>query len=1516
MSSSSIDTDAVAIVGMAGRFPGAHDVREFWANLLAGVDSITRDREIDAASMRQDGLRAWTVSAGGVLEDVECFDADFFAVPPAEAAWMDPQHRLLLECAWLALEDAGRPPAGIDCPVSVYAGTNFNSYLPARLDQLANKDEIQFMQIIMGNERDFLTTRVSYKLNLHGESITVQTSCSTSLVAIHLACQSLLSGQSDLALAGGVSIRIPQRASYRYEAGMIASPDGHCRPFDHRAAGTVPGNGVGLVVLKRLDEAMADRDHCYAVIKGSWINNDGRGKVGFTAPAVEAQAAVVSRSLAMAGVGAETIRYIETHGTGTPVGDPIEIEALTRAFRHHTSRRRFCALGAVKASIGHLDTAAGIAGVIKASLALYHRQIPPAAYFDRPNPAIDFEASPFYVNPSAEEWEEGDEPRRAGVSGFGVGGTNVHIILEEAPARVRPVQPARPVQIITLSARTAAARDAAVARLAQHLEGHPSIDLRDVACTLNLARTPFVHRRFAVASTPEALRHTLTSSADLSAEVKHAPPSIVFMFGGQGAQSVGMAKALYDAEPVFREALDQCFAHADARLGRRMADVMFARGADAAAARALLAQPELTLPALFGVEYALTRVWAAWGVTPDAVIGHSYGELVAACVAGVFSVEDAIALAVERGRLMQRMPPGLMLAVPLSEADVAPLLADDVALASINGDDRTVLSGPTSAIERVERLLGARGVPCRRLDVPYAYHSPLLDPLLDDYMALVRRVPRGSLRTPCVSNRTGAWLTDADASDPKYWARQMREPVRFSAGLRHLRAQGHACFVEIGPGQKLTSLARLALGKDALVAASLASNDGVDADWYALLTAVGQLWLRGVKIDWRALEQHQNGWVVPLPGYAFDRQRHWIEATVRTTAPAASAVESATEATIGVATAEIPQAREEISRETVRVDAAASADAAPGVDTREGIAHALTMIWGEVFGRPAIGVHDNFLELGGDSLAAIRIQSRLLQATGIDVPLEQMLTLPTIDALAEAIAPASHPPHEAAAAPALPEVEAAVDGNVDVDVDLDVRDDRAQPVSFAQEWLWTLHNLAPESPAYHLPVAVRLRGPFTPPLFSRAAGEVVRRHETLRTVFTPASQRPAAIIRPPSSVTLPMVDMSSCDAASRVKATQRVVKSLMLRPFELAAEPAWRACVVRLDAEDHVAAFVLHHIISDAWSMGLLVSEVAVAYLAARDGRKPNLREIPVQYQDFARRQRASIDQDGTTLVSYWKRQLADVPPLLTLSRRPRPVVRAYSGARHEFSIDAVVTRRLQELAKREQATLFMVVLAAFQALLYRLTYQEDFCVGVPTAGRLDPDLEPLIGCFINTLPVRANLVGDPTVHDLLVRVRRTMFDAFARQALPFGKIVEELRPPRHANYTPIFQVLFDFNTTPRTAAPADATMQLEPFELPLATSKTDLIVDLWHGNDGALYGSVEYDVALFDAAQVAVMMDSYTALLAAIALDPAARVSALPLESEAARAERMSGAHERERASRERLLAIQASRRTTSRTA
>jgi phthiocerol/phenolphthiocerol synthesis type-I polyketide synthase E len=915
----------IAVVGMAGRFPGARNIRAFWRNLCEGVESIhfADDQELEALGVEAAALSESNyVKAAAVMEGVELFDAAFFGYTPREAELMDPQHRVFLECAWEALEDAGYDAARYGGAIGVFAGGTTNTYLLYNL--MSNRETLRAfdpMQIDVSNGPDFVATRVSYKLNLKGPSCTVQTACSTSLVATHMACQSLLNEECDMALAGGVSIHVKHPEGYWYLDGGNVSPDGHCRAFDARAAGTIFSSGVAALILKRMEDAVADGDHVHAIIKGSAINNDGALKVGFTAPSVEGQAGVIAEALALAGVKAETIRYVETHGTATKLGDPVEIRALTKAFRTQTSARQFCALGSVKTNVGHLASAAGAASLIKTVLMLEHRLIPPSLHFERPNPEIDFDTSPFYVNTRLAEWPAAKGPRRAGVSSFGVGGTNAHAVLEEAPPS-EPSSASRPWQLLLLSAKTSGALETAAANLAARLKEQPRLDLADVAYTLQVGRQGFTQRRMVVCRDLEGAASALEGSDGQrgfggASEMEDRP--VVFMFPGMGDQYVDMALELYQAEPTFREHVDRCANLLRPLLGLDLRDVLYPRGTqprEAAAEAPAAPEPQIDLrkllrrdgsqadgaaeqlnqtalaqPILFTIEYALARLWMEWGVRPRAMIGYSIGEYVAACVAGVCTLEEALHLVAKRAQMIQQLPRGAMLAVLLPEAEVRPWLDGKLSMAAVNTPLACVVAGEVDAVAEFERRLLDQGVACQRVQTGHAFHSTMMVPIEEPLQALLEQI---SLRPPSIpffSNVTGDWISAAEATDPQYWARHMRQTVRFGDGLQKLLSQPEQVLLEMGPGQTLTALAKQHPDHTAahVVLAALRQPHVQQSDVAVMLNALGRLWIAGVEVDWSGFYKHERRRRLSLPTYPFERQRYWVDPlAVPTALPAAA----------------------------------------------------------------------------------------------------------------------------------------------------------------------------------------------------------------------------------------------------------------------------------------------------------------------------------------------------------------------------------------------------------------------------------------------------------------------------------------------------------------------------------------------------------------------------------------------------------------------------------------------------
>lgn len=877
---------AIAIIGLACRLPGARNAAAFWHNLVNSVESITffQDNELEKLIIHPAELNdPHYVKAKAVLEDIESFDAAFFGFSPREASLTDPQHRLFLECVWESLEHTGYNPENYPGLIGLFAGAGANTYLLyniARSGYLTSS--AGSFQALNHNKNDHLATRTAYKLNLHGPAVTVQTACSTSLVAVHLACQSLLNFQTDICLAGGVTISHPQNSGYLYHEQGIGSPDGHCRPFDEQAAGTVAGSGAGVVVLKRYEEALADGDPILAVILGSAINNDGAQKVGYTAPSADLQADVIETAIGLAGISADTISYVEAHGTGTLLGDPIEIAGLTRAFRASSSGRNFCALGAVKGNIGHLDTAAGVVGLIKTVLALQHQVIPPTLHFQRPNPQLNLDESPFFINREPLAWQPANNtPRRAGVSSFGIGGTNAHVVVQEAP--LRPSSgPGRGWHLVTVSAASDAALEQSCTDLSVHLVDHPNEPLSDVAYTRLIGRKALKHRRFLVTQSREeaaALLTTLAPERVFSREQEPIHRPITFMFPGQGAQHPNMGTELYGSEPVFRQEVDRCLELLAPHLDVDLRPLLYPPPGGEEAAAVQLQQTHLTQPVLFVIEYALAQLWRSWGLEPESMIGHSIGEYVAACLSGVFSLEDALALVALRGKLIQGLAPGAMLSVPLAAADLQPYLNDNLSLAATNGPALCAVSGPAAAIDTLESRLSQERIACQRLHTSHAFHSAMMNPIVAHFVAAIRQIRLHPPQIPYLSNVTGEWITAEQAMDPHYWGQHIRQTVRFAEGLSLLLQNPDRILLEVGPGRTLRTLVRWHPDKkpNQFMLASLPHPQDNQSDTFTILNTIGHLWLTGVALDWAAFYAHEKRQRLPLPTYPFQRQKYWID---------------------------------------------------------------------------------------------------------------------------------------------------------------------------------------------------------------------------------------------------------------------------------------------------------------------------------------------------------------------------------------------------------------------------------------------------------------------------------------------------------------------------------------------------------------------------------------------------------------------------------------------------------------
>jgi len=985
----------IAVIGMAGIFPGARNLPEFWENLKNGAESIHffSDEELLEDGVEPAALENPNyIKARGIIAGIEYFDASFFGYTPLEARIMDPQIRIFQQTAWHALEDAGYDPFSYNRRIGLYAGASPNYYwVGLTLFAGMGRNVSGFMAAQLA-DKDFMCTHTSYKLNLKGPSVSLQTACSTSLVAIHNAVQGLLHGECEMALAGGVSIAYPNKRGYIYQPGMIFSSDGHNRSFDARADGSIFGDGVGVVVLKSLEDAIADRDHIYAVIKGSAINNDGLRKVGYTAPSIQGQAEVIRAAISMAEVEPESITYIEAHGTATPLGDTVEIEALEQAF--HTDKKRFCAVGALKSNMGHLYSAAGAAGFIKTVLALNHRLIPPSLHFQIPNPQIDFQDSPFYVNTTLKEWNTERYPLRAGVSAFGIGGTNAHVVLEEwdknRGREEREVREERKLKLLLLSARTPSALNKMTENLVQYLQENTAVNLADVAYTLQVGRKHFPYRRMMVSADlhPGQDPGLLAQAAQRTpiAQAKEENRPIIFMFCGQGSQYAGMGIDLYRTEPVFRQELDQCFEILKPLAEYDVKEILYPSSggnrSNGSYRTNTIDQTEVAQPVLFAFEYALAKLLMSWGIRPTAMIGYSFGEYVAACLAGVFSPAEALEMIVARGRLVQQTPVGKMTSVTLPERELKPLLTAGVSIAIVNGPT-CIVSGKKEDVEAFEKEMKQKRLICVPLNMSHAVHSAVMNPIRGAFEQKISGFRLNKPQIPFISNVTAQWITAAEVTSPGYWGEHLCSTVRFSDGLTELLKQENAIFIEIGPGRILGMMIRVHVGKKPghLIFNTVKHPQENAADDYFLLEKLGQLWQQGQVIDWVGFYGGEKRNRVSLPGYPFEGKRFWIDPKGLTFGgglPGAVQIEER-------ANGEGLQSHDET--------------AAP----RSELEHMIARLWQELMGLDSVGIHDDFFRLNGSSLVATQIIARLMQEYDIEIPMNGFYEQPTIAHLAEII---------------------------------------------------------------------------------------------------------------------------------------------------------------------------------------------------------------------------------------------------------------------------------------------------------------------------------------------------------------------------------------------------------------------------------------------------------------------------------------------------------------------------------
>ncbi|QDW65940.1 amino acid adenylation domain-containing protein [Luteimonas granuli] len=1471
--------EPVAIIAMAGRFPGAGDVEAFWDNLCAGRESITvfPPETLDPSIPLADRMHPCYVAARGVIDGVEEFDAGFFGISPREAELMDPQHRIFLELCWECMERGGEVPGATAGPVGVFAGTYHSTYL--RRHVAAHPDlvaKVGAYQVTLANEKDYIATRIAHKLDLTGPAISLYTACSTSLVAICQAVDSLRAGACDMALAGGSSIVCPPRTGHIYQEGAMFSPDGRTRTFDAAAHGTVFSDGAAVVLLKRLPDAIRDGNPVHAVIRGGAVNNDGGAKASFTAPSSDGQAAVIAMAQARAGVSPRSIGYLEAHGTATPMGDPIEIEGLVKAFRLGTPDSGFCRIGSVKSNVGHLVIAAGAAGVIKTALALEQRKIPPSLNFERPNPAIDFSASPFVVNAVLGDWSHAEPPLRAGVSSFGVGGTNAHVVLEEAP--VLPVsQPAAGSQLLALSARTPAALLGAAGRLADFLERESDRsgggnatppNLADVAWTLAVGRKPFAHRVTIVAGQVEEAI-TRLRSAELAAAIGRGRPvrncETVFMFPGQGSHYAGMGRALHEGEPEFAEAFDACADILDAAAGMDLHGLAF--GDDPAA----LLPTAVMQPAIFAIEYALARLWMARGVVPVAMIGHSVGEFVAATLAGVFTLPDALRLVARRGALMQAQPAGGMLSVRMALEPLLDRLPPTLALAAENAPGACVVAGPVDAIAAFKLQLDESGVACRVLLTSHAFHSAMMDPVVAPFQAEVEAVERSAPTLPLVSTATGDWLDVAQAMSPQYWARHLREPVRFAAALGRVIDSPARVLLEVGPRTTLATLARQhpALQRhDTIAVASLADAPGNEAS--ALRLAAGQLWSRGTGIDLAGFDHRSTRRRVRLPTYPFERKRYWVEAapavddTVATRLPAPEPLITAD------ASATEPHP------EPAAADAAAadmSPDTGPGRHDR--LLAQLGILFTEFTG---IGITDDavstrFVELGLDSLMLTQAARILQDRFDARITFRQLMgecgSLELLAGWLDRQLPAEASESPGTAAGERPGSE---------------RGTLIVPSTGSQQEIWLADQLGREaSLAFNLSVSLRLRGTLDRQALRAALQELVARHDALRSHLGPDGQ--VLYVHEHRELPLQVHDLRGLDDEGRRLAIDGHLRDTVETPFDLASGPLFRAGLLHVSDNDHLLLMTAHHIVCDGWSWGVIVRELAALY-----GRHMGVSDAPLSepalFSDFAKAE-AERDAEATEAdVAYWLSCFPGEVPVLDLPvDRPRPQRRSFASARVDHTLDAALLAAVRSMGARRGASLFATLLAAFSTLLSRLSRQSDVVVGIPAAGQPSVGQADLVGHCVNTLPLRFGIDPSQSFAHAVEAAQASLLDALEHQGCTFGTLLRRLRIGRDPARIPLVSVMFNLERGFDDEGAAFPGLAMEAGSAPRSFETFELFVNAAQVH-GELRLECQYNRDLYDAGTVRRWLRAYETLLRAAVGEPSAELGSLPLVDPVAQAE------------------------------
>ncbi len=1470
-------TEPIAIIGLGCRFPGADNSEAFWRLLRDGVDAISEvpaDRwdTNEFFDADPDTPGKMTTRWGGFLHNVHHFDAHFFGISPREAERMDPQQRLLLEVTWEALEDASLSPTKlVGSRTGVFIGISNSDYSLISSGDLSSVDAY----FGTGNALCIAANRLSYLFDFQGPSISVDTACSSSIVSTHLACQSLRTRESDLAIAGGVNLILDPLLTITFSHARMMAADGRCKTFDASADGYVRGEGCGVVILKRLSDALRDGDNILALIRGSAVNQDGRSN-GLTAPNGIAQQRVIQQALKNAGVSAEQIDYIETHGTGTILGDPIEVQAIG-AIMNGRAKTQPCVIGSAKTNIGHLEAAAGIASLIKVVLALQHNLIPPHLHFKEINPHIPIDELPLEIPTKPKPWSENGKPRFAGISSFGFGGTNAHLIVEEAPAPSKVANEyERPSHLLTLSAKDETALRQLASRFVEYVSEHPTISLGDICFTAASGRNHFAYRMAAPAGSTGEMAEKLSSfvkgedaAGIVIGKTQGTKRSkIAFLFTGQGSQYPGMSRELYDTQPTFRREMDRCAEILKSHLERPLLSVVFPQDFETA----LLDETQYTQPALFSIEYALAKLWQSWGVQPAYLLGHSIGEYVAACIAGVFSLEDALKLVAARGRLMQSLPQDGEMAVVFAEPEkIQERLAhyaDTVSAAAHNGPSNTVISGKREDVEALLKRFAENGIESRLLKVSHAFHSPLMEPILAEFARVANEVSFHAPRIPVISNLDGKVLPSDEIPGAEYWTRHIRSCVQFAEGIKTLAELDCQVFLEIGPNPHALNMARRCLPKSA--ALWLPSLKEKQSDWQLMLTSLAELYVHGFEINWAGFEQDYHRRKVQLPTYPFQRERYWPDFLAKRNGKysISGQAEMKREPQQDLSmidlqpAAQVPE--ETYSRETLLSAAPESRLSLLTSILQKQLAKVLRLA------PDRVDIQQPITNLGLDSIMAIELKNKLETSFQVDIPIAELIEGISVENLAARVL--SQMGEAGASSAALSTAAGPEEGDY--------------PLSLGQKAMWIQHQMAPASifnPVY----AVRIRSKIDAERFRRVFQLIVDRHPALRTTFVRENGEPIQRVHKAMEAAFTVVDAGGWNQEE----LQKRISEQAHQTFDLENGPLFRVHLFSTSENESVLLLAAHHIVVDMWSLAVIVREVGLLYTS--EGSAEVLPPIKARYSDFVRWQSDLLSSPkGEKLWRYWQKQLAGDLPILSLpTDHPRPAIQTFRGQSKSMQFDAKLTQQLKEISQRHNVTLYMTLLAAFKALLYRYTGQEDIVIGSPTTGRSQPEFLESVGYFVNPVPLRSRIHGELAFSAFLKSIQQTVVEAIEHQDYPLYGLVEKLHPARDLSRTPVFQVMFvyqrahllneeglsSFSLGAEGSQMNLAGIQLESFPIAEQVAPFDMTF-MMAESAGGLGATITFNTDLFNASSIDRFLQHFAVLLESITENPQELVSRLAI--------------------------------------